>query len=358
MPNLLVLSGSGTSAGKVGGPTMSDLWKNTVLDPEGTVTQKAKEVFDLIEFTSENIEFGNIEALLTRCEAYLLVKSNGLVGDFVQNVRDKTLTMCTEFLVDKSSHEYMDDKLEAHCTFLHRLSRRRVRDPRLRIFTTNYDLCFERAAALQRLICVNGFSYAFPRVYDPSYFSFDFVRRSQSSTGMGDYLEGVFQLMKLHGSVNWVRRSDGSIEELASPSASEVCLIYPASGKYHQSYVQPHLELISQYLSGLREPNTCVIVVGYGFNDDHLSEPILAAAKTNPRLKLIIVDIKAAETIGGNATPINKYWKDLDVLSKRGEDIWFINAPFAEFVQMIPDLKTLSPAQQLEKTIVDIGRQQ
>jgi hypothetical protein len=34
-------------------------------------------------------------------------------------------------------------KLEAHKTVLHRLSRRRVRDPRLKVFTTNYDLCFE-----------------------------------------------------------------------------------------------------------------------------------------------------------------------------------------------------------------------
>lgn len=62
-------------------------------------------------------------------------------------------------------------------------------------------------------------------------------------------------------------------------------MIFPAKGKYQQSYIQPHLELIAKFLQGLRDPNICLITSGFGFNDDHLSEPIYAALQSNPAFK-------------------------------------------------------------------------
>jgi hypothetical protein len=255
------------------------------------------------------------------------------------------------FLKDKESGNWLDQKLEGHRTFLHRLSRRRVRDPRLKIFTSNYDLCFERAASLQSLIANDGFSYTQPRIFDPRFFGYDIVRRSSTNTEHGDYLEGVFHLLKLHGSVNWARTSYGSIEEKDNPEPSEACLVYPAKGKYQLSYIQPHLELISQYLTSLREPNTCLIVIGFGFNDDHLAEPILAAVKTNPRLRLIVADFKAEDSIERPSKETSGYWKELKTLANNGEDIWLINSSFKDFASLIPDLRSLTSAQQLEKVI-------
>ena len=40
-----------------------------------------------------------------------------------------------------------ESRLIGHTRFLQRLSKRRIRDSRLKLFTTNYDLCFEKAAA-------------------------------------------------------------------------------------------------------------------------------------------------------------------------------------------------------------------
>jgi hypothetical protein len=292
---------------------------------------------------NEEMEGKNIEALLSQCEAYLHVNDAKNVRKFVENCKRVILSKCSEFL--------KDEKLEGHCTFLHRLSRRRVRDPRLKVFTTNYDLCFERSASLQSLIMIDGFSYTRPRIFDPRFFKYDIVRRSQMIAENGDYLEGVFHLLKLHGSVNWARSSNSRIEEKDNPEPSEACLIYPARGKYQLSYVQPHLELISQYLTSLREPNTCLIVTGFGFNDDHLSEPILAAVKTNPQLRLIIADAKAEESIKNASNETSSYWKEFSNRAKDGDDIWFINASFRDFASLIPDLRSLTPAQQLEKVI-------
>ena len=40
-----------------------------------------------------------------------------------------------------------------------------------------------------------------------------------------------------------------------------------------------------------------------------------------------------------------------EALAKQGEDVWLINATFSEFAEMIPDLKSLTPAQRLTRDI-------
>jgi hypothetical protein len=224
------------------------------------------------------------------------------------------------------------------------------------VFTTNYDLCFERAAVLKGLVAIDGFSFSRPRRFNPIYFGYDVVKRSASESEVGDYLEGVFQLLKLHGSVNWERTGDGEINETDDPDPEKVCLIYPARGKYQQSYLQPHLELMSQYLASLRQSSTCLIVTGFGFNDDHLSEPILAAISSNPQLRVIIADYRAQDYLEGRVENASPHWARLAELSSRGENVWFINASFSHFAQMIPDLKALSSAELLEKVIKKASR--
>ena len=362
MPNLLVLAGSGTSLGDIiGGPSMWDLWdyamhKNppTAVDGTPTLKEESEAVIEKVGYNLE-IQGQNIESFLSRCEAYLEVYTDKSVRDFVDDCKRITLEKCSCFLMDSTSGEWDDKKLDGHGIFLHRLSRRRVRDPRLKIFTTNYDLCFERAAALKGLIVIDGFSFTQPRRFGPSYFEYDIVRRSTVSNEVGDPLEGVFHLLKLHGSVNWERDNNGGICEKISPNPAKACLIYPESGKYQQTYLQPHLELMAQYLASLRQPNTCLIVTGFGFNDDHLAEPILSAITSNSQLRVIIADYKAEDNLAGRAENASKYWGQLLELSRSGENIWFINASFGEFANLLPDLKALTPAQQLEKTIKRIG---
>jgi hypothetical protein len=112
--------------------------------------------------------------------------------------------------------------------------------------------------------------------------------------------------------------------------------------QYQQSYIQPHLELIAKFLQGIREPNTCLITTGFGFNDDHLSEPIYAALQSNPHLKLIIVD-RSVERKFKNPDDFSPYWKKFKALADKGLDILFIEADFENFAINIPDLKALSP---------------
>lgn len=318
---------------------MQDLWIGAVgKEPTDTAKATAKKV-------KHELVNQNIEAFLSRIEAFLQVDPDDkVVSTFLDASKQVILNKCSEFL-DPA-------KLAAHKMFLHRLSRRRVRDQRLCVFTTNYDLCFERAAAELGGVALDGFSFTAPRRYDPRFFTYDIIRRPRSGDDLGNYLEGVFLLYKLHGSVNWARGEDWTILEKDKPTPTEACLIYPAAGKYQQSFVQPHLESMAQYLVAVREPSTCLFAVGFGFNDDHLAEPLLAAVQSNPHLRLIVVDPEA-DTKAANG---NRYWKQFAELSGRGEDIWFIKASFGDFAQIVPDLKSLTPADALMKAIKDVTK--
>ncbi len=339
MQNLVVLAGCGCSF-SANGPSMTDLWNAAVgAEPSEVAKEVAKRV-------GQDINNKNIEAFLSRIDAFLSINpEDAAVVTFLDTSKKVILGKCSEFL--------QTDRLDAHKMFLHRLSRRRARDQRLKVFTTNYDLCFERAAAELGGVALDGFSFAAPRRYDPRFFSYDIIRRPRSGDELGQYLEGVFLLYKLHGSVNWARMTDGTIIEKTDPDPQEACLIYPATGKYQQSFTQPHLESMSQYLAAVREPNTCVLVVGFGFNDNHLTEPLLSAARSNPHLRIIIVDPEAENKVASE----NNYWKGVADLGMQGEDILFITANFREFAQMIPDLKTLPPADILMKAIQGVTRE-
>ena len=334
MQHLVVLAGSGCSR-SANGPSMQALWDGAVgTSPTAEATATATKV-------EYNLDNRNIEEFLSRIEAFLQVKTDADVTTFLNSSKQAILEKCSAFLDPV--------KLVAHKTFLHRLSRRRVRDQRLKVFTTNYDLCFERAASALGGVALDGFSFAAPRRYDPRFFGYDIIRRPRSGDDLGNYLEGVFLLYKLHGSVNWARDEDGTIFEKPNPSPEQACLIYPANGKYQQSFVQPHLESMAQYLAAVREPNTCLLIAGFGFNDNHLAEPLLAAVQSNPHLRLIIVDHSADEK--ANAASSNRFWKQFFELASRGEDVWFIKSSFEGFAQLIPDLKSLTPADTLMKAI-------
>lgn len=347
MQNIMVLAGCGTSLGEAGGPSMSDLWNlctKEEKDGKAQYGESINKISKIIQYDISDENKVNIEEILSLCEAYVQIKSDNTdVANFIEHCKSKILEAC--------NFQTTAETLDGHRTFIHRLSRRRTRDSRLKIFTTNYDTCFEESAGHQGLVVINGFSFANPRVYDPRFFDYDIIRRDSNADNVTNYLEGVFHLYKLHGSVNWERTPNNKIEEgVATPKGA--CMIFPARGKYQQTYIQPHLELMARYLSSLREPNTCLLVCGFGFNDSHFSEPIISAIETNPYLKVIIID-KDAENNVGKSTAEQKisYWKKLSEMCLKGENVWFINATFSDFSKLIPDLRSLTPAEKIAQNI-------
>lgn len=354
LPNLSFFAGSGTSLDEVGGPSMWDLWRLSMWkNPDSKedeaewaqLTNAATDVCDKVGYQERDNP--NIEHFLSLCDAYLLFNDDGAVSQFLIDTKSVILEACSIFL------ERPESDISAYYGLLQKLARRRVRDPRLKVFTTNYDMCFETAGSELGMMLVDGFSYTRNRRFDGCYFNYDVVRRDNENH---EFVEGVFQLFKLHGSVSW-QRVDSEIYERFDVSPEHVALIYPAKGKYQQAFIQPHLELFSRFIEALRTPNSCLLVSGFGFNDDHLAEPIVSAIKSNPSLKLIIGDFKAATHIANSGeNGSSSYWVELAELSANGYDIHCINASFSQFVSFVPNLRALSPAEQLAKAVKQAGK--
>ncbi|WP_069212185.1 SIR2 family protein [Vibrio anguillarum] len=344
LPNLAFFAGSGTSLKEPNGPSMWGLWvactfndghDDGITDNITQMTKEAKEICDLVRYNE--LKNPNIEHFLSCCDAYQVVYQDETVAAFIRKVKTQVLKLCSDFLDSGESD------ISAYRDLLRKLAKRRTRDPRLKVFTTNYDMCFENASADLGMMVVDGFSYTRKRRFDGQYFNFDVVRRDNEGQS---FIQGVIQLFKLHGSVSWERKGTEIFESLR-PDPDNACLIYPAKGKYQQAFIQPHLELLSRFLEFLREPNSCLLMSGFGFNDDHLSEPILSAVKSNPSFKLIVTDFGACSQIANQ----NKYWKRLSDEALNGADVTFINASFKDIASFIPNLAALSPSEQLAKSL-------
>ncbi|CAH7304616.1 SIR2_2 domain-containing protein [Vibrio chagasii] len=343
LPNIALFAGSGTSLGAPKGPSMWDLWAkcmfvgeedNLIDSPIEQLHESAKAICETVRYT--DLESPNIEHFLSACDAYLTVyPEDQTVKPFLTSCKAKILKACSEFLTAENAD------ISAYTEIIRKLARRRTRDPRLKVFTTNYDMCFETASSELGMMVVDGFSYTRKRRFNGQYFNFDVVNRASEDLS---FIQGVIQLYKLHGSVSWEYQGS-EVYEVQQPSPELACLIYPAKGKYQQAFIQPHLELLSRYLEFLRLPNACLVVSGFGFNDDHLSEPILSAIKSNPSLKLIISDYAAYDQVDGAGS---HYWQDI---ASSGADVTFINASFKQLAELVPNLTALSPAEQLGKDV-------
>jgi len=340
--NLILLTGSGSSfaakneIGKTPA-SMSDLWT-------AVRVRAGDETFARVcgMFPSSPIN-ENIEKLLTLCKLYLELNETAedaqttLVRSFVKDAELAILDR-VDFVGTKTT-------LDAHAGFIQKIGRRGLRKPRARFFTTNYDLCFEEAARRHRFTIIDGFSHALEQVYDRSHFDHDIVRR-EAAKDTPDYIENVFHLYKLHGSIDW-RRVNGEIVRSKGPAGDPI-LIYPRSSKYQEAFEAPYLDMISALQAALREPDTALIVSGFGFNDDHLSRPILAAVEANMSLRLVICDpafLASADISGADhvvaAAPstTNPFMKAFYKLAAGGDPrIHLVNGRFADLATALPDL--------------------
>jgi hypothetical protein len=294
-------------------PSMTELWKTA----QEKVGDKFQEVLKKVHYESGD----NIEELLSRCQMSEILLSDKAIKDFVETTEKAVVEKC-RFL--KS-----DTNLEMHETFLRRIARRSTKLERAKIFTTNYDTCFEQAARNTGFIFVDGFSHTLPQEFDSSYFDYDLVKRSEYKE-TPDYIPNVFHLYKLHGSVDWEQKNNNRV--FRNPETSKPLLIYPRNTKFETSYKPPFIDLMGRFQSCLRKPSTSLLVIGCGFNDNHIAQPILSALRSNTEMKMMVVgsDLKK---------PDNPAIKIMTQLIQNGDPrICLLKTEFEKFVPWIPDI--------------------
>lgn len=284
----------------------------------------------------------NIEKLLTQCKLYIALNGSdeGKSDSIADFIKDAELAILERVDFIDSGTE-----LHAHDMLLRKLARRGIRKPRAKVFTTNYDLCFEYSARRLRFVVIDGFSHASPQVYDRSHFSMDFVRRDGFKEAP-DYLDSVFQLYKLHGSIDW-RRTAGDIVRARGTEGAPV-LIYPRDSKYQEAFEPPYLDMMAAFQSALREPDTTLIVAGFSFSDSHIASPIVASLESNMSFRLVVCDpafLKDGHLkddpalISGAPAPTNEFHKKLMRLAQTGDQrVLLLHGRFEDLAMAMPDL--------------------
>ncbi len=328
--NLVVLAGLGPSLYVDNAPKMSDLWEAVSgIDEFDDIKGDEK-----VKYTPADGE-ENVEEFLSKCHLY-----NTLHDDEIKEFIKKA----EEVIAEKCDFVKSSSNLEHHETFLRRIARRSTKLERTKIFTVNYDRCFEGAARKIGFVAIDGFSYNSPRQFDSNYFNYDLVKRSENIE-TPQFIPNVFHLYKLHGSINWTRKNK---RILRTKGRDNPLLIYPRSTKYETSYKPPFLEMMGYFQSALRKGSLALLVIGFGFNDEHITQPLLSALRSNIDFKIMIVD-PSIESSGNEAK------KEICKLQKSGDSrIALLEAKFEQFSELMPDLSATSEEEKHRQRIKEL----
>jgi hypothetical protein len=148
----------------------------------------------------------------------------------------------------------------------------------LRVFSLNYDLCVEKAYQVEY--------YEFPeRGFDKADRCWTHSLFEEASPA-----EKNLYLYKLHGSIDWMWESEtGRLTFSDSSSTIKVedgALIFGTS--YKLQYVDPFLFLVYQLRRFSLEAKL-ILVIGYGFCDEHINGILHQALRASPEKRLVAV---------------------------------------------------------------------
>ncbi|MET3125476.1 hypothetical protein ABID42_000564 [Arcicella rosea] len=328
--NLLILSGAGSSI-DVGGPLMSHLWTKV----EEKYRINGIDGFSIIR---KSVNFSSpqqdLEALLSQIEGY-----SKFAGDIKITIDSKVfnLSEIKDSIFEIIKHNCTIAKptgVYPHKIFLEKLLQRKQTNPRVKVFTLNYDLLFEYAATEVNAIIIDGFSFTFPRTFSGRLFDYDIVQREGSKLQEEDnFIQRVFHLHKLHGSLNWEREIDGRI--LVKDNPKKPLMVYPREAKYEDSYEQPFFEMMARFQRSLRINNdTLLISIGYSFNDKHINAAIEEALNQNPSFRLAVINPQFDDTRTSDAL------KQIKLLAEHSERVILISEKFIDFANFFPEIQT------------------
>lgn len=334
--NLVVLTGAGSSV-EIGendkkGRLLRQLWDDT----ENNIgKEKLKKFCELVKYTEKHggEYIKNLEKLLSVANA---------AKDFVASTQEvsiaSTIDDIQKLIREKCELILPDDA--PHHSFVEKITRRKVTFPRAKIFTLNYDTLFEQAGRKGNFTIIDGFSFSFPRFFSGRNFDYDVVLRDKSRLKEEDnFINRVFHLYKLHGSVDWEKTKKGVRQ---SDSVKDALMIYPKDSKYESSYEQPFFEMMSRFQQNLRKDNVLLICIGFSFNDKHIVTAIKEALEQNSGFQLMVVN-KGIDT--------SDSFKWLYNLALNHSNIVLVDELFSDFALNYPLLKSYNQEEYKKITI-------
>lgn len=357
-PNLVVLAGLGTSLCVTSNnttlaPNMEQLRtrvkeKFEKLDAGGKLANNESRWVTFLRLARVSEDEPNLEHILSRAKVAVdfVGGEDGQLQASLLAIAEEVICGAVDFLTPATD-------LETHSSFLRRIARRPARKARVKLFTTNYDRCFEVAAGRSGFIVVDGFAFGSEAYFNPDQFNFDVVRRDAEERS--DYVENLFHLLKMHGSIDW-EQDDRTGRIVKREGTKKPILIYPRSTKYEMAFSQPYVDIMSSFQGVLRGSGTTLLVLGFGFNDKHIAEPILAAVRSNLSFNLVVVDPSLDTKANPDSELANSYLVNFARLADDGDGrIALIDGKFENVVPLIPDIVAQSDLERHQDRVRRTG---
>lgn len=327
--HLVVLSGAGTSVG-VGkdnsGLTMAGLW-DKIFEVDKLCLERLIKITNYVKVGEKGeIDYTNIikdlELLLSKAGMKNIVDDNAQLAKDIKLVRELISKYCNLQLPDDAPH----------ISFLNKVILRPQKFPRVKIFTLNYDTLFEQAAAKEKFTVIDGFTFSSPRTFNGKYFDYDIIETKHNRQDKKDStISKLFYLFKMHGSLNWKKKSLEIEQSDAEINVNDRVMIFPQDSKYEHSYEQPYFEMMARFQQSLRIENTLLITIGFSFLDKHISSVILETLKQNPSLHLIVLTFP--EVIGNEKI----FQQELHKISELQSRVTLVAETFKSFTINFPE---------------------
>lgn len=182
----------------------------------------------------------------------------------------------------------------------------------INIFTTNIDILFETAFEDLELHYNDGFLGKMSPVFDLSNFKQSIIQRSHHYDNRSEI--PVFNLLKIHGSVNWKYKESDLVnpdrkiflssdlshldesllvktgDEFITEYKKRVLVVNPEDAKFAETVINKYYyELLRSYSSELERENSVLFVMGFSMADQHIREITKRAARSNPTLQIYIL---------------------------------------------------------------------
>lgn len=223
-----------------------------------------------------------------------------------------------------------------------------IHSKQVNLFTTNIDLFFERAFEETNVESNDGFKGRIKPVFNLSNFQKSYKKTSLHYKNTSEI--PVFNLLKLHGSVNWKKEAENiilsdfsEIEELKKSledlgglitvdedstvptliesakkmentidlthvtsfikKYSKIQVVNPTKEKFKTTLLNTYYyELLRLFANEMEKENSLLLAMGFSFADEHIREITIRALNSNPTAQLFVLafDKKAKSDIEKN----------------------------------------------------------
>lgn len=246
-------------------------------------TKDNEEIFKFIN--DYYLNYSNIEEFLNWIQNGIHYDNN---NEDLTNVLATLKSQFINTIPKVGNNEYSTETFEIYKDFYRYVfDKRSEQKSKVSIFTTNYDLFNEYALENNNIIYCTGIQNTILKKFDINQFKYRVVDDTNRYKEKWQPVSKEANLYKIHGSINWKSNEEGELQQVDFNDEDDQVVIYPTMLKHKETAQAPYSELFREFSNCLQKKDTTLIIIGYGFPDEHINN-IIAQNLKNQDFNLII----------------------------------------------------------------------